>query len=309
MVFVLGLGAACLLGVGFVLQQHAATRAPRSQVLSYRLLLSLMRQREWLLGIAFMVAGQILSAGALAKGRISLVEPLFTTNLVFAMFLARWTSGQTLGRSGWGGVVLLSGGVTMFILGGQPSGGGDWASELRHWLVFGIVGGLALLVVSFAKRLPPPREATMLALAAGLLYGLQDGLTRITGLRFDHGGLPTVLTSWQTYGIVVIGVVGLILVQSAFESAPLKNSLPALTAAQPLAGIACGVGFLGDRLRVTPTALAVEALGLACIVVGVVVIGRHPAMPDTCVEPQHGKRLPPEPPGGVEVHGSTALRR
>ena len=56
----------------------------------------------------------------------------------------------------------------------------------------------------------------------------------------------------------------LVLVQSAFGTAPLRMSLPALTAAQPLAGIACGVGFLGDRLHTDAGALAWEAAGLAC---------------------------------------------
>ncbi len=89
------------------------------------------------------------------------------------------------------------------------------------------------------------------------------------------------LQSWQPYAVVVAGVVGLLLVQSAFEAAPLRMSLPALTAAQPLAGIACAVGFLGDRLRVTPGALAWQSAGLVAIVIGVIVIGRHPAMPGT----------------------------
>jgi drug/metabolite transporter (DMT)-like permease len=282
-VFLLGVGAALFLGLGFVLQQHAAQRAPRADILSYRLLIDLMRVPEWLLGILFMVIGQVLSAMALAQGRISLVEPLLATNLLFAMGSARLLTRQTLGRAGWGGVLLLAGGVTTFIMAGQPQGGGVEAGALRHWLVFGVVAGLGLLLVSIAKRLPVFEEATLLALAAGLLYGLQDALTRLTSLRFERDGLALTITSWQPYAVVGIGVVGLILVQSAFESAPLKMSLPALTAAQPLAGIACGVGFLGDRLRVTPGAMAWEAVGLLCIVLGVVVIGRHPALPDACV--------------------------
>jgi len=54
---------------------------------------------------------------------------------------------------------------------------------------------------------------------------------------------------------------------------------PALTAAQPLAGIACGVGFLGDRLQVTAGALAWEVAGILAVVAGIVLIGSHPAMP------------------------------
>ncbi|MFJ6215997.1 DMT family transporter [Streptomyces sp. NPDC092296] len=294
-VFVLGVSAACCLGLGFVLQQHAAQRAPRADFLSWRLLLGLIRDAEWLLGIAFMIGGQVLSALALDRGEVSLVEPLLATNLLFAMGLARVLTRQCLGRSGWGGVLLLAAGVAVFIVAGRPRGGGPGADPLRHWLVLGVVAGLALLLVATARRLPLLREATPLALAAGLLYGVQDALTRTTAQRIGAGGLAAALRGWEPYAVLAIGVAGLILVQSAFGAAPLKMSLPALTAAQPLAGIACGVGFLGDRLRLTTTAMAWEGVGLLCIVLGVVVIGRHPAMPDTCGEVA-GDAAPPQDP-------------
>jgi drug/metabolite transporter (DMT)-like permease len=278
-VFLLGLSAACCLGLGFVLQQRAAARAPLADFLSFRLLLDLIRMPDWLLGVGFMVVGQVLSAFALAYGEVSLVEPLTATNLIFAMALSRSLTRQPLGWSGWGGVALLALGVTAFIVAGRPHGGGQEASALRHWLVFGIVAGLALLVTLLAKRLPPSPEAALLALAAGLLYGLQDALTRICGSIVRDEGVATLLMHWQPYAVLGIGITGMLLVQSAFESAPLRMSLPSLTAAQPLAGIACGIGFLGDRLRVTPGALAWEAAGLAAVVVGVLLLGRHPAMP------------------------------
>jgi drug/metabolite transporter (DMT)-like permease len=278
-VFLLGVGAACCLGLGFVLQQHAAQRAPLADFLSLRLLLDLVRMPQWLLGIVCMIAGQVLGALALAHGSVSLVEPLTATNLLFAMGLSRALTKQRLGWSGWVGVCLLALGVTGFIVGGQPSDGGEAAGPLRHWLVFGVVVGLAMLLAGSARRLPLFQEATILALAAGLIYGLQDGMTRISGQLFSDGGLARLVVSWQPYAVVALGVAGLVLVQSAFETAPLRMSLPALTAAQPLAGIACGVGFLGDRLRFTTGALAWEAAGLACIVAGIVVIGRHPVMP------------------------------
>jgi drug/metabolite transporter (DMT)-like permease len=279
-VFLLGVGAACCLGLGFVLQQRAAARAPLADFLSFRLLLDLIRMPDWLLGVAFMVCGQVLGALALAYGEISLVEPLTATNLIFAMALSRWLTRQSLGWSGWGGVVLLALGVTAFIVAGRPHGGGQEAGALRHWLVFGIVAGLALLLTLTARRLPPPSKAALLGLAAGLLYGLQDALTRTCGSIVRDNGVAALFTlHWQPYAVLVIGITGMLLVQSAFETAPLRMSLPSLTAAQPLAGIACGIGFLGDRLRVTPGALAWEAMGLAAVVVGVLILGRHPAMP------------------------------
>ncbi len=277
--FLLGLGAACCLGFGFVLQQRAAARAPLADFLSFRLLLDLIHMPDWLLGVGLMVCGQVLGAIALGYGEISLVEPLTATNLLFAMALSRRLSGQPLGWNGWLGVGLLALGVTAFIVAGRPRGGGAEAGALRHWLVFGTVAGLALLLTLKARRLPRSGEAALLGLAAGLLYGLQDSLTRVCGQIVQDQGIGQLLVSWQPYAVGGLGLTGMLLVQSAFEMAPLRMSLPSLTAAQPIAGIVCGVGFLGDRLRFTAGALAWEAAGLAAIVVGVVLLGRHPAMP------------------------------
>jgi hypothetical protein len=279
LVLVLAVSAACCMGLGFVLQQNAAQRAPLGDFLSPRLLLDLVRVPRWLGGTGLVVAGMALGAVALGRGELSLVEPLLATNLLFALALSRRQTGRPLGRQGWAGLALLAGGVSAFVVAGEPRGGAALADPLRHWLIIGLMTGSALLLTAYAKRTRPGSAPVLLGLAAGLLYGVQDALTRISGERFSAGGLIHLLSAWQPYAVLLIGVTALILVQSAFETAPLRMSLPALTAAQPLAGIACGVGFLGDRLRTDAGALAWEAGGLAAVVGGIVLLGLHPAMP------------------------------
>lgn len=238
-----------------------------------------------------MVCGMVLGAIALGKGEISLVEPLLATNLLFALALSRHQTKQALGRQGWTGLALLAGGVTAFIVAGQPRGGDAVTDPLRHWLIIGIMVGLALLLTTYAKRSRLSSGPVLLSLAAGLLYGVQDALTRVSGQRFSAGGWSELLTGWQPYAVLALGVTGLVLVQSAFETAPLRMSLPALTAAQPLAGIVCGVGFLGDQLRTDAGALAWQAAGLASIVAGIVLLGLHPAMPAGTAEAEPSRDL------------------
>ncbi|WP_405766302.1 DMT family transporter [Streptomyces sp. NBC_01538] len=293
LVLTLAVCAACCLGLGFVLQQNAARQAPLSDFLSPRLLLDLMRMPRWLGGIGLMVAGMVLGAIALSQGEVSLVEPLLATNLLFALALSRRQTKQPLGRQGWAGLALLAGGVTAFIVAGEPRGGTAVTNPWRHWLIIGTMLGLALLLTTYAKRSRLSAGPVLLALAAGLLYGVQDALTRVSGERFSAGGLPHLLTGWQPYAVVLLGLTGLVLVQSAFETAPLRMSLPALTAAQPLAGIVCGVGFLGDRLRTDTGALAWEAAGLAAVVVGIILLGLHPAMPSGTTPSRPGRDLQP----------------
>ncbi|WP_326621884.1 DMT family transporter [Streptomyces decoyicus] len=294
-VILLALGAACCLGLGFVFQQAAAQRAPMKDFLSVRLLLDLVRMPLWLAGIGLMVVGMALGAVALGMGDITLVEPLLATNLLFAMALSRRLTRQRLGRSGWAGLWLLAGGVTAFIVAGRPQGGERSPDHLWQWLIMGMVLGTALLLAAVAKRerVHVSLEAALLGIAAGLIYGLQDALTRISGEHFSQGGWSALLTRWQPYAIVVLGVLALVFVQSAFESAPLRLSLPALTAAQPLAGIACGVGFLGDQLQVTAGALAWEVIGIIAVVAGIVLIGSHPAMPPGSGRTQNVRELQP----------------
>ncbi|WP_123528104.1 DMT family transporter [Streptomyces sp. 840.1] len=293
LVLVLAVSAACCLGFGFVLQQAAASHAPRSDYLSPRLLLDLMRVRSWLAGIGLMVCGMVLGALALGKGEVSVVEPLLATNLLFAMTLSRHRTGQRLGRQGWAGLWLLACGVAAFLLAGEPKGGTAVSSPLRHWLVIGVVAGIALALTMYAARSRSVAAPALLAVAAGLLYGLQDALTRVSGQLIGDDGWAALVMSWQPYAVLVLGVTGLLLVQSAFETGPLRMSLPALTAAQPLAGIACGIGFLGDQVRTDTGALAWQAAGLAAIVVGIVLLGLHPAMPEGPVGGRRAKTLEP----------------
>ncbi|EGX59051.1 integral membrane protein [Streptomyces zinciresistens K42] len=291
-ILILAIGAACALGFGFVLQQDAARRAPLNDYLSPRLLLDLMKVPRWLGGIGLMVVGMALGAMALGQGEISLVEPLLATNLLFALMLSRRQTKQPLGRQGWAGLALLAGGVTAFIVAGQPRGGTANSDPFMQWLIIGAMVGTALLLTGYAKRSRLRAGPALLATAAGLLYGVQDALTRMTGQRFSDGGIMAVLTGWQPYAVVALGLTGLILVQSAFETASLRMSLPALTAAQPLAGILCGVGFLGDRLRTDAGALAWEAAGLAGIVVGIIMLGTHQAMPSGAVRAPRAVPVP-----------------
>ncbi|WP_030244117.1 DMT family transporter [Streptomyces sp. NRRL S-455] len=295
LVLVLAVSAACCLGFGFVLQQNAAQRAPLNDFLSFRLLVDLVKVPRWLAGIALMVAGMALGAAALGQGELSLVEPLLATNLLFALALSRRQTRQPLGRQGWAGLLLLAGGVTAFIVAGQPQGGTATADPTRQWVIIGAMTGLALLLTTHAKRSRLSSGPVLLALAAGLLYGVQDALTRVSGQKFSEGGFAELFTGWQPYAVIALGITGLLLVQSAFETASLRKSLPALTAAQPLAGIICGVGFLGDRLRTDAVALSWEAGGLLAVVAGIMMLGMHPAMPTGSAEPAHVGRLQPQP--------------
>jgi tetrahydromethanopterin S-methyltransferase subunit E len=113
----------------------------------------------------------------------------------------------------------------------------------------------------------------MLALGAGLLFGVQDGLTR--SVVSALGRSPARLfASWPVYALVLVAVTGILLMQNAFGSAPLRASLPVITAAEPLTGIAFGLAVYGERIRLAPGWLVGAAAGLGVMIVGVVLVAR-----------------------------------
>lgn len=272
------LGAAVWLGFGFVLQQRAA-EAQADVYHPVRLIFELVRQPSWVVGIACMVCGQALSAWALGHWDLTFVEPVLSLNVVFALLLAIPLAAQWLRWREVLGVLLLVAGVSVFTVVSRADGAvpAHQRSD-RNWLAAAVIAGLALALVRWGWRRPAYERATVVGAAAGLIFGIQDALTRrvvrlVTGDRLVH-----MLTSWPVYGLLAAAVIGILLMQDAFGSAPLRASLPALTAAEPIAGIVLGVLVFGDAFRLGAAALAGEVAALAAMVAGVVLVGRAPVL-------------------------------
>lgn len=282
MVFLFGVLAALSLGVGWVLQQRVASHAALSELLSFGLLLHLMHRPTWWLGIAAMVTGQVLGGLALLFGPVSLVEPVLSTNLLFALVVAAFAGRR---RPGWNeivGAVLLSAALAVFIDVGNPQASTHAGpSPVRIFIAAAVVAVLAALLSAIAKRRGQIVESVLIATAAGLLYGLQDAGTRGALVRFERHGLAALLIS-SPWPYIVFGsaVIGIFLSQSAFGAARLDYSLPPTAATEPITGIALGVIVLGDELSVDAVGLAVEAVCLVAMVAGVILIGRSRTLND-----------------------------
>lgn len=278
MIYVITLAAAGFLGLGFVAQQHAAYEEPLRRILHPSLLLDLVQRPLWLAGIGSMVCGQILGALALSRAGVAKVEPLLAMNLVFALVIGRISCKENLLWNEWVGGVLVSGGVAAFLALGNPRGEQPRGPESVRWIVVGAVLLVAVVLVWTGQRCSLQVKAMLLASAAGMLFGVQDTVTRGLLLRLGDG-LGAIVASWQPYALVIVAICGLLLAQSAFDAAPLRISLPAATAAEPITGIVLGVVVFTDRLRLSPGPLAGEIIGLVVMVAGIMILGRSPFVP------------------------------
>jgi drug/metabolite transporter (DMT)-like permease len=288
--YALTLVAALLLGVGFVLQQHAAEQAPQSHFLSPKLIGDLFRKRLWLAGIGAMIAGQILAAWSIGNLELSIVEPLLTTNLLFALILAVPLSHQAVRVTEVAGALLLIAGEGLLELARSAQPIGQSFGSFSHWPLAAIIAVIAGVMVLAGRHRSGRYRASLTGLGAGLVFGIQDALTRQTLQILKFHGLSGVMQSWSIYCLVATGAVGVLLMQNAFNAGPLHSSLPTITAGEPVAGILLGIAVFGDRVSLTPSSLAIQAGGLFALVVGVILVARAPALSNlrkVVTEPVH----------------------
>lgn len=276
MVYVLTIAAALVVATGEVIQQRTASQAPPQYNLSVRLLLWLVRRPRWLAGVACSAGGNILFATALARGSVALVEAVFVVRLLFGLGLAAaWGRHRLPGRDLLGAFAITVG-LVVFIFGAQPSEATSDVPNLSWAIGGGSVVVFAVVLAVIARRSPPARKAVLLGAGAGALFGLQASLTQSAVRVLTDQGVVALLTTWNGYAVALVALLGMLLVQSAFEAAPLTASYPAVVTVQLIAGIAVGVGVVGGTLLLGPLGVVSLVVSMAAMIGGIYLLTTSP---------------------------------
>lgn len=246
---VLSLVASGMNAMASVLQRRANREQSGQQGSMLHMLLDLVRRPAWLGGIAAMVTGFALEAGALTLGSIALVEPLMIAELPLTLVGAVFVLQRRYRGQVWTAIVGLAGGLAVFLFALGPGGGDPAAAPLSLWLLAGSINaGVAVLCVLLGWRWRRPRAA-LLGIGTGATFGLMSALISGAGAAYSHGGFALLFTSWQTYAAVVVGPTSFFLLQSALQAGQLVASQPGFTLINPLTSVLWGVGVFGETIR------------------------------------------------------------
>jgi len=275
MVYILAVGCALANALTSIFQRMGVEDAPDRDTLRLSLMTHAIKRGVWLLGFAFMVASFLLQSVALHLGRLSQVQPMLTTELLFiVLFLATWFRFR-VGLREWIGCVAAAGGLAGFLAFAQP-GGGNLVPNGSQWMVTGFISlGAVLLTVVLALRGPRWWRALMFGTAGAIGFAFTAGLMKTVGdyvaVDWTH-----IVVHWQTYALVGCGVASLFLAQNAFHAGPIAASQTALVLVDPLASMAIGIGIFGDALRTGGAYGPLEVVSLVIMFVGVVSIALSP---------------------------------
>ena len=293
MASLLALLAAFLFAVAATFQQRGALDFGLAAE-SLRSFLRLARSTWWLGGTVVLFVGYAAQAIALDNGRVSIVQPLLVTTVVFALPLGVLVTAQQVGRREIVGAVVVVAGLALYAIFGDPAGGKDNAPN-DEWAVALLLVALAcctLLVLG--RNSEGSRKAALLGVVAGILFGTSACLAKPTVEMLDDG-VVTVLSHWEFYAMAVTGIAAFVLQQVSLSEGFLATSVATVSTFNPIVSVLIGILLFDERLSDPRWHKLVAGAGILLAMGGAIAISKARDGEGGTNRPRAAERAEPDP--------------
>jgi drug/metabolite transporter (DMT)-like permease len=260
-----------------VLQQRGAAAQPLDQALRLSLLARLLRNPGWVLGLVCDVAGYLLQFVALGHGTLVVVQPLLICGLLFALPLGAAWAGRRLRARDWAAALMVCTGLAVFLAVADPQTGHSDVRPIVWIMLLTSAGGAVLGLIALSNGRPPWQRAVLLSAAAGVVYGVTAALTKTSSHLLDRGPI-LLLAHWQPYALLIVGIGGMVIAQSAFQAGSLDSSLPTMSVVDPIVSIVIGAVAFGESIAASPGDVIAEVIALVVMTTGVFLLARSEAV-------------------------------
>ena len=234
----------------------------------------LVRQPMWLLGMVCMGGTFVFTALALYFGELATVQPILVTELIFTLALrALWLHDRIAPRT-WGAAGLLCAGLIGFLVAADPQEGHGRPSPTGWIVALGSRSLIIVVLLILSRWGSPARRAALLGASAALVWAIDAAFVKAATEVLAHEGWSGLFLHWPVYAVVVSGVLGTVLLESAFAAGPLAASQSALLIVDPLASIAIGIELFGEQLNNSPVAIVLQVAFLCAMFTGVVLLSK-----------------------------------
>ena len=244
-------------GVASVMQAVAAKASPDSGAgVDPRLLLRVLRQWKFVLGLGLDVLGFVAQIAALHVLPLFVVQAAQAASLAVTAVAAR-VFGVRLGAREWTAVGVVCAGLAL--LGGSAESEGSTQVGLGFRLVLAgavVVLGLAGVAAGRASR----RVRTP---ALGLVAGLCFGVVAISGRVMPSLAPLDLLTDPALYIVAVAGGLAMLFYATALQRGSVTTSTAMMVLGETVLPSLIGIVLLGDRTRPGFALVAVAGFVLA----------------------------------------------
>jgi drug/metabolite transporter (DMT)-like permease len=260
--------ASCLCYAGAAVRQEHLARSTGTGILA------LLRRRSWWWSVLLISLGAGLHVVALRFGPLTVVQPLDSLTLVFAVPLSALAYRRTVpGGEVRGVLVTVAGLAGLLLLAGSnaPVRPLDRAETLTvGGLTAAVLGLLVAYAASTAGRL---RRGLSFAAASGIASGVASALTQTVTVLFGQSGWGSLL-SLAAVLVAAFAPAGLLLAQAAYRYG-LGAPLAVVIIANPVAAGAIGILRLGERFTAGVPGIALAAGCALLLGYGVTVLAAH----------------------------------
>ena len=271
----LALGAAFCNALNVVTQHVASTSGPSKGF--FRVARYLLRDPLWLLGLGAIVGAFVLQALALYDGKLSVVQSLLVTELVFALILRRLWFRFPVTSKAWVAASITSVGLAVFVVMAEPHGGHAAATGKAWVAAVATMGGAAAGMVVLASGGSPTRRAGLYASAAGVTWALTATFIKSTTDAVANDGLWGAFHHWPIYAVALGGIAGSLLTQAALHTGPLSVSQPLMIILDPVASVILSIWLFGEHFTDDLPKIVAAGAGFVIMIVGVVMMCRTAA--------------------------------
>jgi drug/metabolite transporter (DMT)-like permease len=209
---------------------------------------------------------------ALDRGRVAVIQPIFTMTIVFVLPLGWWLTAQvvTVKQVLEAGVVVL--GLSFFIVFGDPAGGRNNAPNWEWLAAIAVIAVVCGVLLPLAGGGNLSLRAGAYGTVAGVLSGLAATVTKPTVELLHSGGLGGVFSNWMVYVVGIAGLLGVVFQQVALQTARLAPAVATGSVANPLVSVLLGIVLLEERLAPPTWHKVVAFVALGCALAAAVAI-------------------------------------
>ena len=255
-----------------ILQRLAVVDRTSKAKSLWRTAIDLVRQPIWLLGVLFLVGTFGFQALALYFGPLSVVQPILVLELIFTLGLRVFVLHDGIAPRTWSAALMICVGLAAFLVVALPSEG-THVPDARQWVLAVSTRGLAVLVLLLLSRHgSPARRAALFGAATAIVWSVDAAFVKQTVDVLAGSGLFGLFTHWPLYAMIATGVLGTILLQSAYAVGPLAASQATMLIVDPLASIALGIEIFHEHLNTGPGYVLGAVVSLALLGAGVVML-------------------------------------
>lgn len=247
-------------------------------------LLRTLKMPMFLLGFLLMVVGYAFHVASLGLGKLSVIQVIFVSQLVFVLPFTRWVTRTSVPGRDWLWAIVVTIGIALFVWFAEPTEG-EMNQSTGQWLAaVAIVSLLCVVVIALGYRLSGGPRAALIGSAGGLINGLVAPLTKGT-IAVGAGGVGALFGNWMIYVTVIAALLGVLFPLMAYRAGPITASFPAVIALNPIVATLLGVWLFHETLSGGVVPITAMTLAGVMIFIGIVRLSRSKAIAAAFEEP------------------------